>query len=1021
MNSSISIFYLHYIINFIDDEYKICHSLNETFCFNSILGINPDLYCKVQGDTLQFICEKNHCFVRFWKNLNPNRIKEKLWLKPYIIDNYNKIFDNRSNFSEKCLNDKIYEFNRLKTFFVREISIQMSRKLFEKITKDSYFCEKEYTIEDIFYICYSYGFSFLDNQVAILKNFLFLIIEDKFDLDEINKMFLKKFFTRNQNSVYYNKLIDEIAKNSEFDLQSKIDQLIFEHYQIIKSDSFLNEIFQWRTKLSNMFTLIQQTFYFNVLTNDEKSIGKIYNDVNSKYIFNISLIDIGKIISILSNDCILSIKSFTNNTNMLFSEILHLKQEINIYIDITEFYIKLYEFEEEKLINEGINMQNFFLFLSTNTTKPIIVIITKNEILVKYNEVSNIFQIARLKNGKQFIMNESFLLSEKIFMARVYSHSDLLKKFALVILEEFMTQHTEKIGNILFHRDGIPKLIQKDTFCDIYYHHTESSSNFWQYEHTNDLDRTFVLSGMHDKETRLIGLECCHQKYTNFCFIGGVFDDEFSLFEIKSTSNESHSEFISDFVVKMSDLFQLNRSNSSSSSNGNENYDSIDFSSKTDQILVYHMDLGTEVINKEEFFFSLPQQSKFNIHQSLSHNYAYSIVQNSIIQIEKINHHILSENGAEKSLNLSSDTILLPQINSRNCVHCIEIIQSNFHIILSRFIEIKSINSEKSAIKKNSESFGLTLKIIHCEMKFLTDNFSLFDHIRIENCKLPSFLHLDYSGINQKNYYISIENIYNVISIQIFDFMNMQNFECKNFFGIAHRCNFFSLISQNCHVKIVKKIPSKYIFIPLFRIIMISVENNIIFKDHPLIPTNIAMNTDLSSIYTQIMPQLAYNKPTCKLEITNCILPPHLCIKGIFNSITFGKNSSYLVVDSFFHQLQIYDHNGEFEIKNIISKAISKQSTGNNLFMNKIKFVILNLKIECLQNITVDYLKIFNCTIKNINNVKCKSIEIRNTTCSFQLTSTDQILQHVVGARINLIKNEEEYMTIQGNSEHMSD
>lgn len=62
------IFYLHYILTFLNDEYEIYNSIDETNCSKSILGISSDAYYKVHSDCYQLIYRQNYCFIRSLKD-----------------------------------------------------------------------------------------------------------------------------------------------------------------------------------------------------------------------------------------------------------------------------------------------------------------------------------------------------------------------------------------------------------------------------------------------------------------------------------------------------------------------------------------------------------------------------------------------------------------------------------------------------------------------------------------------------------------------------------------------------------------------------------------------------------------------------------------------------------------------------------------------------------------------------------------------------------------------------------------
>lgn len=206
MNPAGKIFYLNYILNFLDNEYKIYHLLDETDCSQSILKINSNTCNKIQRNCYQFIYKPNYCSVRYITNNTVHEIEEKPWMKEYVQNNNSRIFNNqKTKRKELILED--HEVN-----YVSEINIQMRRKVFDKIVNNPNFEKKEYTNEDLFFICYSYGFSFMDNSKHILNNIIYLIINERFNLYGIYQEFFNFVSPLYHDSVYFTKLNNKLKK-----------------------------------------------------------------------------------------------------------------------------------------------------------------------------------------------------------------------------------------------------------------------------------------------------------------------------------------------------------------------------------------------------------------------------------------------------------------------------------------------------------------------------------------------------------------------------------------------------------------------------------------------------------------------------------------------------------------------------------------------------------------------------------------------------------------------------------------
>lgn len=257
MKIDTKLFYLHYILFFIDEQYKICNNIDETFCSQSLLGSNLDSFYKFQSDSYQMIFTKEHYLIRSLKNSKDKITPNRSWFKYYVESFFEVIFFDKSEHLSQFIVVKNIGKHELKTFFLKEFFVKMKRNLFEKITQNPFDFQKKYTSDEIFSLIYSYAFSLFDNRIVIMKNILFLISQELFDLEEINHILIQKILQQNPISEYAKKFRDEILSINQCDQLSKIDQFLNQYYDSTIKDKFLDDLYNWKMAIANFFVLIQ--------------------------------------------------------------------------------------------------------------------------------------------------------------------------------------------------------------------------------------------------------------------------------------------------------------------------------------------------------------------------------------------------------------------------------------------------------------------------------------------------------------------------------------------------------------------------------------------------------------------------------------------------------------------------------------------------------------------------------------------------------------------------------------------
>lgn len=1003
------IFYLHYIINFIDNEYKVCHSLDETYCRDSILGIHSDSFLKVQNDIYQFLYKNEHCFVRFSANYSHGKIKRESWMEHYLENDFKKTLDNKNNDKKSVIMDNNIGSYKQTTFFIHKIQLKMKRKVFDKIVVDPNYDKKEYNAQDLFFICYSYGFSFLDNQLFVLKNILNLIVQEKFNLNNIHKEFIKFISTEYQNSTYFKKFNEKLKQNNKMNIQAKIDQFIFDNYDAIYVDNFLYELFQWKTKLANLMILIRQTFCLHIHSCNNL-VMKIYHDAERKPEFVISVLEIDTIMFLLSNDSIILLMSCSIDVKVVFTKILTIKQDINLNIDMGEFYIKLYEHEKVKLIKSATQLDDLFLFLSYKTKNPITIIINNKQMLIKFDKNTKKIAISKKNTIDLSDFDESLLVSKKILVHEIYLENGILQNIAQMIATDFIQQSRNKQQNIIIHHDEKRKQIgENNNILNLHILSDQSiKDNLVQVSNQYNSVQTIFLDGSKSIGSHFVGFECINQMYTDFGFIGGIYDDTFSLFELNTVFYADMQQNMSYFVSKMSNFFQK-INNINLDINSNQYFDLFYIKPKEQEILVFYPKFVNLNEKKTEEGCIVEEKVEctdfFNTHLE-----AFSDFNQQNI---KIHHNFSLPQEYNESQKKRSSKFFLPKINSNFFFNQFKIEKSNFYIVISRILEVKSIAKITSSIRKLLDDDGASLKIIHCVVKFLNIDFSNFGLIYFKNCQFKQKLHLGTSLNGYCEFNLMIIDSYFHMPILFDDFIEIQMHTNMNNFNCKKNYNYFQLIISHSKIRFNDNIPANCIQLSLDKCLILSVKNNILFQGNSLPQNDIDILGSSSCNHDLLSFQLMDKLVITMLKLSNCVLTPYLKIKGIFNWIIITNCVSPFIIDVYLHKLQIIDHKDEFFIKNMVSRAVSQQLK-NSFIFNRIDLIIKNLEIECLENISIHKIQLINCSIKVFSNVKSKNIVFQNTTCSFQLIIADQTINYNIEFD-DLIRYESEYMIMNSN------
>lgn len=975
MTLNSKIHYLHYIICFIDYQCKIFDTLDETFCNASIRDLYDDSYLKKEGQSYQFTLCDDNCYIQVLEANNSFLIEEKKWMNFFCI-NYLKYIE---NFDKQKLRKFIIHDNsegrNHKIFFVREINIKMKQELFEKIICNPFDCKKQYTSEDLFYICYSYAFSILDNRIYILKNILFLITQDSLDLDEINQVFLRFVSQKIQNSPLLEKFQNVQCTSESNDLQSKIDQFLLDSHGLETKDQFLFHLHQWKSAVSNMFMLIRQSFCFYIMTKNNDLILKICNNRNTKSIFEIQIEDIDKFMTLINADCIFLFESFSSEGNNLMSRISMVNKMEKITIDITGFFKKICTYFKEDLPEPGAMFHDCMKFIAITIAKPVFINIGIYRFKLKTNPRTDFYSFINLHRKFHAYFDINFFICERIFDSHINALPSALKIIIQQILHTF--KKNDDLENITIDFLNDPLDILQNSIISDSNIHIEPSYDFINFlnspEYIKFQSNAFNMEMFCQNSKLLEVFECPFSQIHNQDYMEGVIDENFFLYIRKLSKLKLISRIkdqLNNEIHKYKDTFNQNT----------ECFDLLNIPCNKNQIAI-HLQNSSKLNRICNQHINLPGFASENS----SSNYAKEKYTDKRIKIYHYEKPYIQFLKSYHTQHLNSQKFLITRINSS--LQEFQICKSNFHFILDRLLELKSTDSELSTITKETKNSESHIEICHCFVTFLPNSYFIMKNLYLRNCELLSELAINSNIFSRPSHTFTIENS-NLSNLDVFDFVSISSFEQKNKVIIEKKQLFLNIILRNCNVDFFSDVPIHISSIQLDKC-KITVKNNNMYFEKTVIEKEIE-NIVFSSTITHGLSHLIHNEHKINLSISHCILPENLQLHGFADSFQFQNCIGSFFIHNSTKSLKISNHLGEFCIENLIHRACSIDKK-NSIIIDEQSIHIINFKLHTLQNIRIDNLLLKNCSIQKIANIECKSIEIQNTECAFKLKNNEQV------------------------------
>lgn len=1006
-------FYFYYVLQFIDDEMKICQSMNETFCSESIQGANTDIFHQKYDKSFQFMFTENHCIVKELNNNTLNSNRELYWMQKFI-EYHLKIYHLHHYFNQKNIlfNAKEGEQERSNVFFVRKLDLKMKIKLFEKLTNNSNYYKKDYSVEEIFFICYSHAFSIFDNRIIILKNILYLLLQGLFNFNDIYHEFLKNSTENYKQSINLKKINEQINASNEIELSYFIDQFLTENLDYKSNDTFMHELFHWHNNCLNMVFLIQQTFSFQV-KNNNAILFQINHSSNCESKYDFTIQDSINFIPLLSDKSIFSCNDFQIEMNEFFNHLLQMRKNMKLKIEITEFWRNFKKIENVKIIEKCINFENFLGFLLDKTNSSITLIIESIEfsILQKNNQYQ---QSSTFSESTNFCDGESLLISSFILIQKNLKIGHFLKDIAKSILSNFKKyKFTDNLRIIsLYANHFIHQFSHSlDTFTNENIFLNQYLQCGGMEKLSDDQNELFFIDGTHYSGFDLISIERCDQKFQNLDFFSGIVNDTFSLYVVDPQSNMTSSSF--------NLITELNK-NSKNKFPANDvklynDHDLFLIESYSDNIeyFIFHYFLQYEeqiLTNLNCSFVDSFKKMDNCIHCDQKLIFDLNIKKNEpekqilklyYNKVNEVKNFIYMQTNYKETQNTSFRKL-------SDIYFDFEIMNSNFHLILQNIFECVSINRDLASIHKHDIAISHQIDINHSIVKFLSPNFHIFDFITLNNCIIESNFEL----FSEKFYntYMNIKFLNFRLSsrLTICNFAVIEPLGDFNKFHSEQDENYHTIQIENCKITIFKYIPQYISHIKLTNCTILFLDSIDISNTESSVDQ--CISNLKSSELIEKQHKLVGQNDNLDFCLNNCILHGNLLISGIFHSIKITNCSSNFTLEANYKEIDIQNHQGQFSIYPIVEMAISKGENDLLKIHNK-TLDLRNLKIKNISNTKFNEIEINNCEINKIDNVQSSVFDILNSKCSFQICLSN-IVQKYSGEMVNFHISENFYTTL---------
>lgn len=1000
MNLKTKIFYLSYIIQFIDNEFLFYNTLKDTLCSESFNGRNSDFLLNIKSQCCQFILTKNDCYVYFFEKNKQEQVSNEIWIQSFIKANYTRVLYGeedcvQQSIIRKCINDNEYTI-----FFVKKIFLEMKKEVFKKIKMQPSFCLKFYSSEEIFHIAYSYSFSVLDNRYAILENIINLIGQNLFNIDEINTIFMQHAYRKNNNNskfsiklktyLYMNKVRSKFPTHQSKTIFDILDKFIEKNCDSVVENSFTREIFYWKNIFYNLFQSIRITFLLDIITKEKNSILTIRNVNKPPCLFTINIENFDHIDFFICSDSIFTIEIFKEELFTIFDLILDKNTELIIKIDISLFYFHLYSCELEYIKEQNIIFHNFILFILRKSNQLIEIYVGFYKFHILKHNTTNVYDIFIQKATNFEKIFKYLMISKKILLIGAYLKENIVQKIAIIIIsfyiEKTNTEHTSISYLKDFEKISLVKSCKNSEKNSVI-----STCSFLKHNENYELQEKSITFDDNNQINGLIGIDDISHYFENIFLLEGVYDGNFACYKCDSILNRSNifSVLISDSLSDQNNhLVEYNRK---------FRHESFVVKTTEENFLLFEIKFINDHHDLNEISINMQKNTSndYNIFQGILKD-----LMTDIFELEDTNSEFIRWKFSIEHFNDEANTIISNHRAEKNPIadftikndtkfkNDMRIMNSNFHIIILRLIECKSIQKDNSLVYIEFSEFKSSLSIENCEINFLYDNddpFYIFKQMKIKYCILKSF-HLNMNFTRKMRNYTSLKNSLKLTSVKIQNFIQIKELNETNQIYSIKKPHKWTVKIHDAKVDFFENIPDIKLIIYISNSEVFATKNTLISK-HSFSHTN------------HFFSKLNYFDASYKsfseiqLFLKNSILPDNFHITGIFHTIDISNCISTFFISAISEFVKILNHHGTFSIQNNIRKVVKTEYDNESICVkNSFYLLINNYDVEYLSDINVEQIFLENCKITKIQNLECKYLVIKNSLLSFPLKINGKIV-----------------------------
>lgn len=310
------------------------------------------------------------------------------------------------------------------------------------------------------------------------------------------------------------------------------------------------------------------------------------------------------------------------------------------------------------------------------------------------------------------------------------------------------------------------------------------------------------------------------------------------------------------------------------------------------------------------------------------------------------------------------------------------IVDSNFHVIISNFIECRSIDQSLSSINKYDHHRAREIEVNHCRINLLSTDFHIFEEIKFNKCDLEFYFELFSDKFHITNLKLQFNDFKIIQPIIIFDFAKIEPKTDENSFYSEMDDYFHILKIINCRVTIFGCIPPYFTKIEFLNCDIIG-SNDLLSSNLEFYKNRVEENNDSSDDLKRPTLHSDNEEYNPRFYMYDCEFYDQLLISGFFRHIEIRNCKSTLFVDSDCEFIYVINHNGAVTVNSAVENATLKADFGFLKIDDGILY-LKNLKIDNIYNLRFQKVLNHDSLVKKINNREFIESEIPTLDCPCQ-------------------------------------